>query len=86
MLKEAQDLVNCVMAEVDGFKDVHFTNNTLTIASANLETPKFFKVMVRQAGKLCPMAVVGEDMNVQWSNDGMPAVREALSVFMAELE
>ena len=47
---------------------------------------KSFKVMVRQGGKLCPVAVVGEDMDVQWSNDGMPAVREASDAFIAELE
>eukprot|EP00434_Breviolum_minutum_P029783 symbB.v1.2.026333.t1/scaffold2623.1/size98372/5 len=68
--EEAQDLVNRVTAEVDGFKDVHFTNN----------------VMVRQGGKLCPVAMVGEDMDVQWSNNGVPAVREALDAFIAELE
>ena len=42
--------------------------------------------MVHQGGKLCPVAMVGEDMDVQWSNDGMPAVREALDAFIAELE
>ena len=45
-----------------------------------------FKVMVRQGGKLCPVAMVGEDMDVQWSNNGVPAVREALDAFIAELE
>ena len=145
-LEEAQDLVNRVMAEVDGFKDVHFTNNVPTIALADFETPmkamkfirsqrrnaemqhaklwasenrstqerqkckitsklkKFmielagvepkdvlvnyrsFKVMVRQGGKLCPVAMVGADMDVQWSNNGVPAVREALDAFIAELE
>ena len=144
-LEEAHDLVNRVMAEVDGFKEVHFTNNIPTIALADFETPmkamkfipsqrrnaemqhaklwasdnrstqerqkgkitsklkkfmielervepkdvlvnyKSFKVMVRQGGKLCPVAVVGEDMDVQWSNDGVPAVREALDAFIAEL-
>ena len=145
-LEEAQDILNHVMAEVDGFKDVHFSNNTPIIALADFESPmkamkfirgqrrnaemqhaqlwasenrstqerqkckitsklkkfmielagvapkdvlvkyKSFKVMVRQGGKLCPVAVVGEDMDVQWSNDGMPAVREALDAFIAELE
>ena len=33
-LEEAQDLVNRVMAEVDGFKEMHFTNITPTIALA----------------------------------------------------
>jgi len=46
-----------------------------------------FQVMVRQGGKLCPVAaMVGEDMDVQWSNNGVPAVREALDAFIAELE
>ena len=140
-LEEAQDILNHVMAEVDGFKDVHFSNNTPIIALADFESPmkamkfirgqrrnaemqhaqlwasenrstqerqkckitsklkkfmielagaspkdvlvnyKSFKVTVRQGGKLCPVAVVGEDMDVQWSNDGMPAVREALDAF-----
>ena len=34
-LKEAQDILNRVMAEVDGFKDVHFTNNIPIIALAD---------------------------------------------------
>eukprot|EP00434_Breviolum_minutum_P001783 symbB.v1.2.001578.t1/scaffold88.1/size340390/13 len=145
-LEEAQDILNHVMAEVDGFKDVHFSKNTPIIALADFESPmkamkfirgqrrnaemqhaqlwasenrstqerqkckitsklkkfmielagvapkdvlvnyKSFRVMVRQGGKLCPVAVVGEDMDVQWSNDGMPAVREALDAFIAELE
>ena len=30
--------------------------------------------------------LVGEHMDVQWSNNGVPAVREALDAFIAELE
>ena len=52
-LEEAQDLVNRVMAEVDGFKDVHFTNNVPTIALADFETPmkamKFIRSQRRNA-------------------------------------
>ena len=42
-LEEAQDILNRVMAEVDGFKDVHFSNNTPKIAPADFESP--MKVM-----------------------------------------
>ena len=42
-LEEARDILNRVMAEVDGFKDVHFSNNTPIIALADVESP--MKVM-----------------------------------------
>ena len=139
------------MAGVDGFRDMHFSNNTPIITLADFESPmqamkfirgqrrnahmqhaqlralenrstqerqkckitikfkkimielagaapknvlvdyKSFKIMVRQGGKLCPVAVVGEyfffeDIGVQRSNDGMPAVRGALDAFIAELK
>ena len=38
-LEEAQDIPNGVMADVDGFKDVHFSNNTPTIAVADFKPP-----------------------------------------------
>ena len=47
---------------------------------------KSFKNIVLQQGKLCPVAVVGDDVDAYWANDGMPAVREALNAFIAELE
>ena len=47
--EEAQDMLNHVMAEVDGFKDVHFINNAPIIALADFESPmKAMKFIRRQ--------------------------------------
>ena len=51
-----------------------------------LSTTSLSRLWYVKGGKLCPVAVVGEGMDVHWSNEGMPAVREALDAFIAELE
>ena len=115
--------LNRVMAEVDGFKDVHFSNNIPISALADWVTDESYEVhsgpatrrtdatcavrsfgepvhpgkasklkkfrielagvahkdvfvnyksvknMVLQEGKLCPVAVVGDDVDAYWSND-----------------
>ena len=47
---------------------------------------KTFRMVLKKDGRLLPVAIIREDVSVQWLDDVAPDVREALEAFMEELE
>ena len=47
---------------------------------------KSFRMVLKKDGRLLPVAIIREDVSVQWLDDVAPDVREALEAFMEELE
>ena len=47
---------------------------------------KTFRMVLKKDGRLLPVAIIREDVSVQWLDDVAPDAREALKAFMEELE
>ena len=43
-------------------------------------------MVLKKDGRLLPVAIIREDVSVQWLDDLPPDFREALEAFMEELE
>ncbi len=47
---------------------------------------KTFKIVLNKDGRLLPIALIREDVSVQWLDNVASNVRDALEAFMEELE
>ena len=49
---------------------------------------KMHKLLERVTGKLVPVAVVNEELNIDWLHDTLPAeaVKDAIRVFVLDME
>ena len=55
-------------------------------AKAVVASYKTFRMVLKKDGRLLPVAIIREDVSVQWLDDVAPDVRKVLEAFMEELE